>query len=311
MNRLVIAHRGASGYVPEHTLAAKALAHGLGADFIEQDVVLTGDGHPIVVHDIHLETVTDAARVFPDRARDDGRFYAIDFTLDEIRRLSVHERVDPATGQAVYARRFPVGRSRFGIATLAEELELIQGLNASTGRDVGIYPEIKAPGWHRAEGHDITRTVLAELERFGYTDRDDNVYVQCFDPREVERMRRELGSRLKLVVLIGENEWDEAPVDYDALRTPEGLRAVAAYADGIGPWLPHLVRRDAERWTSSGLVESAHALSLAVHPYTVRADDLPEFARDVDELLRLVFDELAVDGVFSDHPDRVIEFLRR
>ncbi|MEW6710741.1 MAG: glycerophosphodiester phosphodiesterase family protein, partial [Candidatus Riflebacteria bacterium] len=88
-----IAHRGASGYLPEHTLPAKALAHGMGADYIEQDLVLTKDGHPIVVHDIHLDTVTDVATRFPERKRDDGRFYAIDFTLAEIKTLKVTERI--------------------------------------------------------------------------------------------------------------------------------------------------------------------------------------------------------------------------
>ena len=89
---IVIAHRGASGYLPEHTLAAKALAHGMGANFIEQDVVLSKDGTAIVLHDIHLDSTTDVAQRFPGRARADGRFYAIDFDIQEIRQLRVHER---------------------------------------------------------------------------------------------------------------------------------------------------------------------------------------------------------------------------
>ena len=97
---IVIAHRGASGYLPEHTLAAKAVAHAQGADFIEQDVVLTRDDQPIVLHDVHLDTVTDVAQVFPGRKRGDGRYYAIDFTLEEIQRLRVTERVDHQTQRA-------------------------------------------------------------------------------------------------------------------------------------------------------------------------------------------------------------------
>ena len=91
---IVIAHRGASGYLPEHTLAAKALAHGMGADFLEQDVVLSRDGVALVLHDIYLEATTNVEAVFPDRARDDGRFYAADFTLQEIKQLRAHERTD-------------------------------------------------------------------------------------------------------------------------------------------------------------------------------------------------------------------------
>ena len=106
---------GASGYLPEHTLAAKAVAHVMGADFIEQDVVLTRDDHPIVLHDVHVDTVTDVATKYPGRARDDGRFYAIDFTLAEIRTLRVSERIDIETKKAVYPQRFPVGESAFRV----------------------------------------------------------------------------------------------------------------------------------------------------------------------------------------------------
>ena len=97
---IVIAHRGASGYLPEHTLAAKAMAHAMGADFLEQDVVLTADGVPIVLHDIYLEATTDVEQRFPDRSRPDGRFYAIDFTLAEIRTLSAHERTTRSRGDS-------------------------------------------------------------------------------------------------------------------------------------------------------------------------------------------------------------------
>ena len=107
---IVIAHRGASGYLPEHTLAAKAMAHAMGAGFIEQDVVLSRDGAAIVLHDIHLDSTTNVAQCFPDRARTDGRFYAIDFDLQEIRQLRVHERTHldvKRNGLAVFTERFP------------------------------------------------------------------------------------------------------------------------------------------------------------------------------------------------------------
>jgi len=142
---LVVAHRGASGYLPEHTLAAKAYAHALGADFLEQDLVLTKDDVPVVLHDVHIDTVTDVAKQFPARKRADGRFYALDFTLAELKQLRVTERFNAKTGAPVFAKRFPAGLSEFHISTLEEELQLIQGLNRSTGRVVGIYPEIKQP----------------------------------------------------------------------------------------------------------------------------------------------------------------------
>jgi glycerophosphoryl diester phosphodiesterase len=307
--KIVVAHRGASGYLPEHTLAAKAVAHAMGADFIEQDVVLTRDGVPIVLHDVTIDAVTDVAELFPDRARADGGFYAIDFDLDELRQLSVMERAEH--GEQVYPRRFPRGASRFGIATLAEEIELIQGLNLSTGREAGIYPEVKAPAWHRAEGHDLAATVLAVLADYGYAAQDDAVFVQCFDWNETRRIRQELGYRGRLVQLLGDNGWNEAAVDYDALRTEEGLAEIAQVADAIGPWLPHVVAGvDADGPRISTLVANAHARGLAVHPYTLRADALPDYAETLEDLLRILLIDAGVDGVFTDFPDRAVAFLR-
>ena len=311
-DKIVIAHRGASGYLPEHTLAAKAVAHAMGADYIEQDVVLSKDGVPMVLHDIHIDTVTDVAQVFPDRSRADGRFYAIDFTVDELQSLAVMERADQA-GQPAFPGRFPRGASSFQIPTLAEEIELIQGLNLSTGREVGIYPEVKAPAWHRAQGQDISAVVLAVLADYGYADADDLIYLQCFDWNETRRIRNELGYRGKLVQLLGENDWGEAPgVDYDALRTGDGLAAIATVADGIGPWMRHIVTGvDAGgRPMLTDLVANAHAHGLAVHPYTFRADALPDYADSLEEALRIFLVDAGVDGVFTDFPDRAVAFLR-
>src|SRR5512136_2030826 len=105
---VVIAHRGASGYLPEHTLEAKVLAHAMGANFLEQDVVLTTDDVPIVMHDIQLETISDVAQRFPDRKRANGHYYALDFTLAEIKQLHANERINPKTGRAAYPNRFPL-----------------------------------------------------------------------------------------------------------------------------------------------------------------------------------------------------------
>jgi glycerophosphoryl diester phosphodiesterase len=138
----VIAHRGASGYLPEHTLEAVALAYGMGADFIEQDLVLTKDGIPVVLHDIHIDTVTDVVQKFPDRKRDDGRYYAIDFTLAELKQLNAHERINHRTGQPSFPGRFPLNQSIFKIPTLEEELQFIAGLYKCSGNSVGFYPVV-------------------------------------------------------------------------------------------------------------------------------------------------------------------------
>jgi len=310
---LIVAHRGASGYLPEHTLEAKSMAYAMGADYLEQDVVLTKDHQPVVLHDIHLDTVTNVAEVFPDRSRADGRFYAIDFTLADIKQLRVTERIDLETGQAVFPKRFPAGKSRFEVPTLAEEIELIQGLNGSTGRTVGIYTEIKSPAWHRAQGGDISRIVLEQLARLGYRDNGDLAYVQCFDPVETRRMRSELKTELKLVQLLADNSWNEAAFDFDSLRTKKGIRTIAEYADGIGPWMPHVVAGvdDKGRPQITSLVADAHTAGLEVHPFTLRADAMPKYCNDFEELLRIFLVESEVDGIFTDFPDRAADFRDR
>ena len=309
---IVIAHRGAAGYLPEHTLVAKAYAHAQGADYLEQDVVLTRDDTPVVFHDLVLEEVTDVERLFPRRRRADGHWYVIDFDYAELAQLSVRERVAAATGTPAYATRFHEQLS-LRIRTLAEELTFIRGLNASTGRDTGVYTEVKSPAFHRASGRDLSRIVLATLAEFGYRSRRDRAWLQCFDAAELARIRGELGCELKLVQLVGENAWAEAATDYEALRSRDGLARVAGYADGIGPWIPQVVR-----WPGAGaaaqvssLVADAHAAGLAVHPYTFRIDQLPEHAPDAAAVHHALFGAAGVDGLFTDFTDVTLALLGR
>ncbi|EIS17042.1 glycerophosphodiester phosphodiesterase, partial [Yersinia pestis] len=140
IDKVVIAHRGASGYLPEHSLPAKAMAYAQGADYLEQDLVMTKDNELVVLHDHYLDRVTDVAERFPDRARKDGRYYAIDFTLPEIKSLKFTEGFDiDKNGKKVqsYPNRFPMGKSDFRVHTFQEEIEFIQGLNHSTGKNTG------------------------------------------------------------------------------------------------------------------------------------------------------------------------------
>jgi glycerophosphoryl diester phosphodiesterase len=312
---LVVAHRGASGYLPEHTLAAKAYAHALGADFIEQDIVLTKDDVPVVLHDLYLDAVTDGARRFPGRARPDGRHYVLDFTLAEVRQLEVRERMNLRTGEAQYPARYPatVAPTGLRIPTLEEELTLLQALNRSTGRVAGIYPEIKAPRWHRDQGRDPSRVVLPILARFGYADKQAPCFLQCFEWEEVRRLRGELGWKGRLVQLIGGAGQDGAGTDYGWLVSEAGLKAVAAVADGIGPAIGRVVT-----WPAAGspaqvtdLVARARALGLAVHPYTIRRDDLPRHCPDLPALQAALFGVARVDGAFTDFPDLTLAHLRR
>ena len=309
---LIIAHRGASGYLPEHTLEAKAFAYALGADYIEQDVVATRDDELVVLHDIHLELVTNVAERFPDRKRADGRFYARDFDLAEIKSLNVWERRKEDGKTPVYPKRFPTGLGNFQVPTLQEEIALVQGLNRSTGRNTGIYPEIKSPAWHREEGVDLSVLVLAALAESGYKNRDDRVFLQCFDAREVRRIREDLGCELKMVQLIGENSWGESDTDYEPFKTAAGLAQLAETVEGVGPWIGHLMRM-AEidgHPVSTGFVSAAHAAGLQVHPYTFRADELAPGFESLPEMVRWFVDELKIDGLFTDFTDIALAALQ-
>jgi glycerophosphoryl diester phosphodiesterase len=307
----VIAHRGASGYLPEHTLAAKAMAYGQGAHFIEQDLVMTKDNQVVVLHDHHLDTVTDVRDVFPDRARDDGRYFVIDFTLAELRKLAVTERFNPSDAgkEAVFEQRFPLEKSSFTINTFAEEIELIQGLNQSTGRTVGIYPEIKSPAFHRGEGKDISEAVLSILQSYGYGQMPEQVFLQCFDPNELQRIHSELLPAMNLSVPLVQLLGTEP--EYRAALTPEGMQMLASYADGIGPSMNLIVERGsaAGKLRITGLVELAHNHNLVVHPYTFRRDLLPSYVDNYDDLLDVFLDDIGVDGVFTDFPDLTVEYL--
>ena len=301
---IVIAHRGASGYLPEHSLAGKALAIAMGADYLEQDVVASRDDELVVLHDIYLDRVSDVAARFPGRARADDRFYVRDFDLDELRELSMSERFN-ADGSAVYPDRFPPHTGQFRIHTFVEELEFLQSMNASTNCEVGCYPEIKRPAWHKDEGIDITPLFLRDLERCGYSKAEDRAFVQCFDANELVRIRNDLKCRLRLVQLIGENSWGEGPTDFDALRTPAGLSNLSETVNAIGPWLQQLYRVHAGGVEPTALASDAHNADLEIHPYTFRRDELPEGFGSFSELLEFSLGTLAIDGMFTDFADIV------
>ena len=311
--KLVIAHRGASGYLPEHTIAAKAMAYAQGADYIEQDLMMTKDDELVVLHDRYLDTVTDVASVFPTRSRDDGRFYVIDFALDEIRQLSVSERFETEDGVAtpVFKDRFPLWKSSFRVHTLSEEIELIQGLNQSTGKNIGVYPEIKSPAFHRDEGKDIASATLDVLNHYGYKTKSDRVFLQCFDPYELQRIYEDLMPARKmdlpLIQLIGTSE------QYKSFLNADGMKQLATFVDGIGPSASLLVEKDStsSNIRATGLTEFAHVAGLKVHPYTFRRerDQMPSYAKDYDDLLRIFFDEIGVDGVFTGFPDLTVQYL--
>lgn len=314
-DKIVVAHRGASGYLPEHTLEAAAMAISMGADYQEQDIVMTRDDQLIVWHDLTLDRNSDVRHKFPGRAREDGRHYVIDFTLAELRTLRVTEGYrldDNGNEQKIYPERFPLWQGSFRIHTFAEQLELIHGLNASTGRTTGIYPELKSPAFHHEHGKDIGLAVLSELKRFGYTSKNSPVYVQTFEFDELKRVKEQvqpqLGIELRLVQLMGDDE------SYGWMLQPGGMQELAWFADGIGPEKGMIISADSTpgNLIISSLVRDAHEAGLQVHPYTFRADSgqIPAYARDFDHLLELFYVEAGVDGLFTDFADKAVQYLK-
>ncbi len=290
---LVIAHRGASGELPENTLEAFARAHALGADFSELDVVLARDGTLVVTHDTHVDDITDVAQKFPGRARADGRHYVVDFDWPELLRLRTRHR---------YAHRTADPAHPFRLPTLDEVLELVARLNLGTGRTMGLYIELKSPAWHAAHRRDLAGAVVERIRHHGLDTPDASVVLESFDPVCVRRLHAEFGVRARLTQLIGENHWREADCDYDALRSPAGLREIATYAHAIAPPVARVVE--------SSLVAAAHAAGLRVHSYTFRTDATPAGIENPTTHLRTLLDA-GVDGLFTDHVDFVKRQLLR
>jgi glycerophosphoryl diester phosphodiesterase len=286
--KIVIAHRGASGYVPEHTLEAYAVAHAMGADYIEPDLVLTKDKVFVCLHDIHLDLTTNVKDVFPDRKRADGKYYAADFTLSEIKQMSAVERLP---------MRFPKGKSHFAIPTFVEMIELVQGMNKTAKREAGIYPELKEPAWHRENGLPMEEAFLELVTKHGYTGKAAKIFVQCFESEPLKRMRKELKSELPMVQLLSKDEQQKP------MLTEAGIKEISTYANGVGPDLGILT-------DDSNFVTNAHKAGLVVHPYTLRADIRPDKNESFEQLVKRVYFDLGCDGAFTDFPDLVSGVLK-
>lgn len=318
---IVIAHRGASGYLPDHTLAAKALAYGQGADFLEQDLVMTKDDHLVVFHDLYLDNTTNVAEIYPNKKRKDGKYYVIDFTLAELRTLSISSPFKTKDNKvsARYPKRFPIFKSKFAIHTFEEEIEFIQGLNKASNKSVGIYPEIKAPWFHSQHKKDIAVSALKVLKKYGYHQTPQQVYLQSFDPVALKRIKHDLFKQMDiyipLVQLVADTSWHETMVlvdyhwenfNYNHMMSNNGIKEVASYADGLGFWLGNALPENTENKDIGALANKVafiHQQGLKVHPYTFRQDDLPGYVNSYEQLVDLYINQVKIDGLFTDFTD--------
>jgi glycerophosphoryl diester phosphodiesterase len=297
---IVIAHRGASGERPEHTIAAYALAIAQGADFIEPDLVPTKDGVLVARHENEISGTTDVA----DRTAFAGRkatktidgqqvtgWFTEDFTLAELKSLRARERLPKLRPDNM------AYDGEFEIPTLAEVIALAQK------HGVGIYPETKHPSYFASIGLPVEARLIDQLKASGWAKRSDPVFIQSFEVDNLKALRKITDLRLIQLMDKDGGPADGAAASYAAMRTPAGLKAIAAYANGIGP------NKDV---VTADLVASAHAAGLKVHPWTFRAENyfLPMRRwsgvnpRGHGDLRGEIAAHLAmgVDGVFSDFP---------
>jgi glycerophosphoryl diester phosphodiesterase len=319
---IIIGHRGASGYRPEHTLASYKLAIEMGADYIEPDLVPTKDGELVARHEPEISGTTDVAShpEFANRKTTkiiDGEkvtgWFTDDFTLAELKTLRAVERLpDIRPANTAF-------NGLFQIPTFQEIIDLAKQ------EHVGIYPETKHPTFFRSEGLPLEARMVNILVKNGYTRKSDPVFIQSFETANL-RVLRQL-TPLHIIQLL-----DEAPLKpfdhvvsgdprtYGDMMTPAGLADIATYADGIGPFKGSIVPRDATGHSlpATSLIRDAHAAGLLVHPYTFRRENnflptelqqgdpkSPNFLRatgDFPAELRQFFD-LGVDGVFTDNAD--------
>lgn len=323
MTPIVIAHRGASGYRPEHTLEAYRLAIDMGADYIEPDLVATRDGYLVARHEPDISQTTDIASraefasrkqtVVIDGVETTG-WFTVDFTLAELRSLrAVQPRPDRS-------KEFD---GQFLIPTLEEVIELAQRESKARGRTIGIYPETKHPSWHCSLGVSLEKPLLHALDNAGWNHREAPVFIQSFEAGNLQWLRER--TRVRLIQLVGGADLDadgvvipsphfeqpgcatypvgSLPTDYASLAT---FKVIASYADGIGPWKRFLIGEKRGHATKpTNFVDLAHAAGLLVHPWTFRNEPIHLLADYANEPLAEYRDFIAlgVDGVFSDFPD--------
>ena len=348
---LVIGHRGASGYLPEHTLESYALAIELGADFIEPDLVATKDGHLIARHEPNITGTTDVAQhpEFANRKRVKGNvdnpaasvdgvleegWFAFDFTLAEIKTLRAVQ---------AFGERPQQFNGKFEIPTFDEVIRLAKRKSRQAGRTIGVYPETKHPTLHQTLGLPLEQRLLNVLTRHGWNDREAPVFIQSFEQSNLKALRKM--TRVKLVQLVDADDVNadgtlafvapfDRPYDWTASGNPvlmarnfgyfatdAGLKEIATYADGIGPWKRYIVSTVVTDPPGTGpgeaarklrpatdLIARAHREGLLVHTWTFR-NEQRRLASDyggnpVQEYLQ--FYALGIDGVFSDFPDTAV-----
>lgn len=312
---LIIAHRGASGDRPEHTLEAYRLGIEQGADYIEPDLVFTKDGVLVARHENEISGTTDVAdrAEFADRKTTktiDGEefsgWFTEDFTLAELKTLRAKERLPSLRPENT------AYDGQFSVPTLIEIIALVRAKEAETGRRIGLYPELKHPGYFEGLGFAPVNSLLTVLRGAGYSG-DDPVFIQSFEVTPLVQVKfRSDFMGIQLIASKG-GPADAPQLSYAQFVQPEGLKLVAGYAHGIGADIRLILKNDG---SPSDLVADAHAAGLKVHAWTLRRENafMPDALKTNDNprglgalppLMGLLV-AAQVDGIFTDHPNAAV-----
>lgn len=317
---IIIAHRGASGYRPEHTIAAYELAIQMGADYIEPDIVSTKDGVLIARHENDIAETTDVCDrlEFSDRKTTkiiDGKaitsWFAEDFTFAEIKTLRARERL-PFRNHAF--------DGQLEIPTLQEIIDLAKRKSIETGRVIGIYPETKYPTYFDSINLSLEEPLVAILKANGYSSKNAPVFIQSFEVENLKQLAQMID--VPLVQLLGEGSrqpYDFSVKDdsrtYADLISPEELVKIAEYTDAIGPYKRLIVPVDENERLKpvTSLIDDAHAVGLKIHAWTFRNEGqyLSLDYNGTPEAEYEQFFRLGIDGVFSDFPDTAVAVRNR
>ncbi len=258
-----------------------------------------------------MDAVTDVGKIFPNRSRSNGLNYVIDFTLEELRKLNVSERVIPLNGTQVYPLRFPSQSNvHFRLSTLNETIELILGLNYATGHQRELLIEIKRPEYHTEYNKSISSIVLATLNAYNLTRSTDPIIIQTFHIEELMNIRRNLGSKLRLNALMTLNENNESSSNYDYYQSEEGIRNLSNTVQALAPYYRLVVTYDSNGniIAVTNLTKWAHQYNLNVYPYTFRKDNFP--GNSFEQFIEYFWHTVQVDGFITDHPDIVLQLLK-
>jgi|ETNmetMinimDraft_2_1059921.scaffolds.fasta_scaffold00090_13 glycerophosphoryl diester phosphodiesterase len=289
---IVIAHRGASGHLPEHTLAAFKLAIEMGADYVEPDLVVTKDGEFIVRHEHYLSQTTDVVDKpeFRNRKRklgDRSDWFSEDFTVAEIASLRTRQ---------TFRGRSKAHDGRYPIPTFQQVIDLVRQESERLGRPIGLYPETKLPGHFQDLGFDVDDMLVSILDENGLNEPEAKVFIQSFEPGILKSLKGRVKVPLVQLVSAVEDQVDKGG-NYQS-NIP--LAELSQYADGVGAikWL--IVNQQGK---SSDFVSRAKSLDLFVHAWTFREDAYPQklFSNGEEELT--LFLKLGIDGFFTDFPD--------